>query len=198
MNCNEALGRMMDAEIGHLAPHGTNALAMHLATCARCATVASALRGETRRLAQVMSPSAAGAATRLRERRERRPYAAWGSGMMLAASALLWIAFGAPVVSWTPSGTGQVVPVVPGVIAPSASEQSDATAPPRVSRTPPLVRVVPSSRTVAVVVNAVEVKPVSDEADVIAPAIQIEPEPGTRATVMGTRNPNITVVWLTK
>jgi hypothetical protein len=195
MRCEDALVTMLDADVADLTGTGPDALARHIRSCAKCAALAATLRGETERLARAFGESngVVAVATRRARRRVRRRVVVPATA--LAASVMLAIILRSPaqlaVVRAQPDVRVAEVPTVPAV--PIAEP---AKTPPRIARA--LVRLPSPAATVPVAIQAVAVVAAPADVATIPPDLQVDPEPGTRATVMRGRNPNITVVWLTK
>lgn len=223
MNCDRALEFLLEAEPAELALSLDTPLVEHLRGCSRCAAVAARLRDQAGALAMVAARrSARGAALRTAaERVSRRPSARWiPVGAALAATAAIWIATSrtspsAPTAtparveapSTTPAPRAAATVSAPSAVKPIASDRGESVPVPPVGSTPTLQQFSAERMSaVAFASSAVRANTVSGGsvpappgADRNAPAngvVSVAPPAGTRATVMQTTDPKVTVVWL--
>lgn len=193
MRCEDALVRMLDAEPRDLGL-GTGDLGEHLRSCKRCSAVAQTLSSETERLALALT-SGAVAAAKYRKPDRSRPRVGLLVTKLAAAAVVvvLFRSFFGPVSVPPAMPTVRVVANSAPAIVPASKAAKPA---PRIARA--LVRVPLPPATMPVPVRAVAVTASAQEVEPASPEIHIEPEAGTRATIWRGRNPNVTVVWLTK
>jgi hypothetical protein len=205
MNCNEALELMLEADPDELAGKGSSVVAAHVRTCAKCGAVAARLLADTSALATALEARSA-IARRAPALRTRilRPVAVAGT---LAAAMVLMVLWRTRR-SEAPKATASVeLPVsapvsaktsaplfAPASRAPTAGDS--ATALPQRSASPAASRrFADAAPVVAMPVAATSVSRSAPASTELA-ALSVDPPPGTRAAVLHTRNPAITVVWL--
>jgi hypothetical protein len=196
MNCADARHRILIAEPAALRGETDRALAAHIAGCAGCSADARRILQETTRLA---------AAVRLvREqstivRRSRQPsLTIYG---MLAAAALLFT-----VVSLR-ARTNAVVRAVPTIVTTVSNGDTGAVIEPAAPVAPKLmatsrrISISPSNGKVPKMATMVaESTGVQHDLPRLreTPSLGVTVTGGQRAAVIGTSNPNITVIWLSK
>lgn len=205
MTCDEILPLLLDAEADELTGNSVTPIARHVRECNRCRAVAGRLRRETGALASVLARAEV-------NRPVVRPWRVrvirWAApGLAAAAAALLMLARDVP------PGNEQTA-AVPIVVAAPPTVPASTPAPPAPTRpsAPRAIRAEPftlAPYTGLVAVAAVPVAKVPAapaeqtthdelaEAGPAADSVVVTPPRGTNVRVARTRNPSITVVWIT-
>jgi hypothetical protein len=186
MNCTAALEAMLDAEPQALSGHGSTVLAVHIASCRKCGSVAERLVADTRLLANAIARSQ----IRSHSRRPRWVQRALVPAGLVAAALLVFVVQFTPN---APAGTAGPVavlkttdPVAPGVgVATIATPRNVSE---RTRAFPSPVAVQP--------VRIVAQAPAAVTPSRTPTTVTVDPPAGTRVAVMRTDNPKFTVVWL--
>jgi hypothetical protein len=192
MKCESMLTAMLDAEPDELAGRGNSALAIHVRECARCSAVAGQLLGDAHEI--VVAASAVSGATHSQPRLSVGParhVRRLAVGGVLAAAALAVFALQhqrSPSVTPLPVASGSNPAGLGTGSTPAAEPQPVAPqpAPPRPAEPQPAASLAShgASRVGAPIPTG---KP---------SFIGVAVAANVRATVMRTRNPKFTVVWL--
>jgi hypothetical protein len=210
MTCTNALELMLDADPGELAARDDSPLAGHLRECARCGAVARQLLADTGALAVAVAggriaPARARAAGRIRAR------APMLAGLAAAAIGIVvWQGSrSTPAPMDAPTVVARVTapsPAAPSPAAPSpAVPAASVPVRPRIAsgvatrpssvRAPSAPRAFePAREFVATAVAPARFMPPPAQVARTA-AIAVEPAAGTRAAVIRTSDPTVTVLW---
>ena len=181
MTCEEALPRLLEAELAELDGHGDSAIAVHLRGCARCARLAAVMVAETAMLTGV-APGAGES-----RRWTHRPLA-WAGAL---AAAVLALAVLRP--SRHAGELSRAAPKVFEAVAARLGENVGTR-----SAVPVAVR---ASRFADVAATTPVRFAASQTVEEAAPAgnagrVSVTPPAGRSVAVLATRNPSITVVWM--
>ena len=205
MTCDEILPLLLDAEADELAGNAVTPIARHVRECNRCRAVAGRLQRETGVLASVVARAEV---NRPVVRPPRVRVIRWAlPGLAAAAVALLVLARDAP------PGNEQTA-AAPSVVAAPSTVPAPTPAPPAPTRpsAPRAIRaqsftLAPYTGLVAVAAVPVAEVPAAPaeqttrvelaEAGPAADTVVVTPPRGTSVRVTRTRNPSITVVWIT-
>ncbi len=190
MKCENGLVLLLEAEREELEGRGTSEVAAHVRECARCGAVAARLLADTQVLAAHVAARSVG--ERSARRSVSRPFVFGGALAAAAAIALLLmpvrdVHVDAPVHA---QAIARVSPA-PATVSTLSTPKTQAE---------PLVRI--HETRFADVVAATPVRFVtSQSSEPPIPSsdsggVSVTPPAGTRSTVLATRNPKITVVWL--
>ena len=190
MKCENSLVLLLEAEREELAGRGTSEVATHVRECARCKAVAARLLADTQVLATHVATR--GVEARSARRSVARPLVFGGALASVAAIAMLLM----------PTRELQVAASVPlqAVARVSPAPVAVSSPSPRVVHEKPLVRIRETRFADAVAATPVRLV-MSQTSEVHMPAaefdgVSVTPPAGIRSTVLATRNPKITVVWL--
>jgi hypothetical protein len=194
MKCENSLVLLLEAEREELEGRGTSEVAAHVRECARCGAVAARLLADTQVLATHIAThvAARGVEARAARRSVSRPLVFGGALVAAAAIAMLLM----------PAREIRVdVPAAVRTAARVSPEPATRSAP-STPLTPlkPLARIHETRFADAVAATPVRLV-TSQTSERHMPAsefdgVSVAPPSGIRSTVLATRNPKITVVWL--
>lgn len=193
MTCEQALVQLLEADADELDGRGSSDLAIHMQSCDRCRAVATTLQHDTQRLANAY---ASGTQVHVAERRVRRmrSMTLFVPVTALAAGVVLMLSRGTPETPRVPAVVTVAHVDTPAVAPLAPVHVAERT----VARAPQSRRLPDAVAAVAVAVQPVAIVPAKHEIETEIPDVQVDPEPGVRATVMRGRSPNVTVVWFSK
>ena len=193
MTCELALALLLDAEPSEFSANERTPLGEHLGSCARCRRVAAQLMQDTQELAVAMEAGSL-----------RRPGRRVRQLALIPAFATAATVFAVMLRERPPAPTiVHRVPEPVAVAAPSVAPSTESPAP----ILPGVVRSRQESvgrREMKAFARPVPLAPVRLAQSVMPEAsrsvetigVSVTPPAGTRATVMHTSNPKLTVVWL--
>ena len=206
MRCHESLTLLLAAERDELEGRDSSAVAAHIRDCAKCRAVATQLLSDTTVLAE-LTPLPAGLVRRqlvpMRSapRNIARPVA-W-TGALAAAAVVIFLSVPRiPARQSAPALASALITSQPVVQPAAAADPRTATGAPRRRTGNKSIAAVQATRfegvTAATPVRFVASQAVDELAARSADSngVAVSPPAGRRATVLATRNPAITVVWL--
>lgn len=197
MKCDDALLEMLGADPQELRGDGQSPLAEHIHACTRCGAVASEMLEEMSALASAV---AAGAVT-------ARPVRWRAPALVLAGAAAVLIAAYPKEQSVESAPSAQSAASVSPAVAVASPAQMPTpsvrnAAPRRTNATPMPATTISAPYESPAPFEAVRVSAAPIDSLAVAETtsglVSVTPPPGVHARVTQTRNPSITVVWLSK
>ncbi len=204
MKCSDMLMRLLEAEREELEGVGDSRVAIHVRDCASCQTVARRLLAGTSLLVSDMKTRDSATRIGLRARSSRSRVvtrsALWTGALAAAAAVVL---FFPPARRSTASHNATVSTVARVAPTPSAAEEPRTSSRPKSPPVPTLDGLVPVPATrfpdpVAATAAQFVASQLTEQrmAWPESSGVSAAPPMGTRAVVLATRDPKITIVWL--